>query len=274
MSKIGFLGAGAMATAIAGGISRNGRFQKFALTDPRSRAIELCRAVIVKGDVEVVSASELFATCDVVALCVKPQVAVTLLPTLQQYCNRPLCVISIIAGLTISTIHAALGDNARLIRAMPNTPLLVGQGATGFAAGPTATPADIELTRAIFGSIGYCAEVPEHLLDAVTGLSASGPAYIATVIEGLADGGVKQGLSRDLALRLAAQTVAGTGQLVLHGANGDFLHPALVKEMVCSPGGTSIHGLAAAERVGVRIAMMDAVEHATLRAKALGQSKL
>ena len=149
---------------------------------------------------------------------------------------------------------------------MPNTPSLVGACAAAFSPGTTATADDVQLVERMFRSIGVAHRVPEKQLDAVTGLSGSGPAYIAVVIEALSDGGVRMGLPRDVATALAAQTVLGTAKMVLDAG----LHPGMLKDMVTSPGGTTIAGLHALERGGLRAALMDAVEAAARRAEELG----
>jgi pyrroline-5-carboxylate reductase len=161
-----------------------------------------------------------------------------------------------------------LAPGARVVRVMPNTPCQVGSGASAFALGAAATEADADLVNQILASVGISlGPLPEHLLDAVTGLSGSGPAYVALVIEALADGGVLCGLPRDVALKLAAQTVLGAARLVLEAG----LQPAQLKDMVASPGGTTIEGLQVLEQSGLRAALIDAVEAATLKSKALGQ---
>jgi pyrroline-5-carboxylate reductase len=175
---------------------------------------------------------------------------------------------SIAAGITIKQIADALGANTRIIRVMPNTPCLVGASASAFAASASATAADVQLAERLLGSVGRSVQVPEKLLDAVTGLSGSGPAYVAVVIEALVDGGVRMGLPRDLATTLATQTVLGSAKMLLDTG----MHPAQLKDMVASPAGTTIAGLHALESGGLRAALIDAVEAATNRSKELGKS--
>jgi pyrroline-5-carboxylate reductase len=155
----------------------------------------------------------------------------------------------------------------RVIRAMPNTPALVGMGAAAYCLGSTATRDDAATAARLLGAVGLAVEVPERLMDAVTGLSGSGPAYVYLVIEALADGGVRSGLPRADALKLAAQTVLGAASMVMETGE----HPAVLKDMVTSPGGTTIAGLAELERHGLRAALIDAVTAATRRAAELGK---
>jgi pyrroline-5-carboxylate reductase len=177
-------------------------------------------------------------------------------------------VISIAAGVTLSALSQALGDRVRLVRVMPNTPCLVGQGASGFAMGRAATQEDAALTMSLLSTVGIAVQVPESLLDAVTGLSGSGPAYAFEMIEALSDGGVFAGLPRDVATRLAAQTLLGAAKMVL--ATGQ--HPGALKDAVASPGGTTIAGLHELERGGLRGTLMNAVVAATRRSQELGRS--
>jgi len=176
-------------------------------------------------------------------------------------------VISIAAGVTISSVEGILGARARVVRVMPNTPSLAGEGAAALAPGSNATDEDLALARTIFDGLGLTVLVDESLMDAVTGLSGSGPAYGFIIIEALTDAGVKMGLSRETALKLAAQTMLGAAKLCLE----DGRTPSQLKDMVTSPGGTTIEGIKALEKGGLRATLMDAVEAATLRSKALGK---
>jgi pyrroline-5-carboxylate reductase len=176
-------------------------------------------------------------------------------------------VISIAAGVPIRALEARLPSTVRVVRAMPNTAAIVLSGATGIAPGARATEADLEVTRALFDATGRSVVLEESLIDAVTGLSGSGPAYVMVMIEALADGGVKVGLHRDTALLLAAQTVYGSAKLLLDTGE----HPGRMKDMVTSPGGTAIAGLHTLESGGLRRTLIDAVESATRRAQELGE---
>jgi len=217
------------------------------------------------GATAVADASEMALSVDALVLCVKPADALTALHGLGDALAGKL-VISIVAGLSLSKLEEAAGAAARVVRVMPNTPALIHQGAAAFATGSTATEADATLVSKIFSAVGCAVRVKEPLLDAVTGLSGSGPAYVYLVIEALADGGVMMGLPRDLALQLAAQTVAGAAGMVLQTG----LHPATLKDQVTSPGGTTIAGLEELEGAAVRSAFLSAVRAATERSRQLG----
>ena len=264
---IGFLGAGQMATALATGWTRAG------LLDP-ARALAADPYLAARSKFEqqtgiktAATNAEVVAAADVLVLAVKPQVMATVLAEARPHLAPRHLVISIAAGVTLRALSEALGPNTRLVRVMPNTPCLVGASAAGFAAGTAATADDVALVGALFGAVGKAFSVPEHLLDAVTGLSGSGPAYVYVLIEALADGGVRVGLPRDVAQALAAQTVLGAAKMVLETG----LHPGALKDAVASPGGTTIAGLHALERAGFRAGLMDAVEAATRRAEELGK---
>lgn len=211
------------------------------------------------------------ADAAIIVLAIKPQlfaaVAAELAPVVAAVpvAQRPL-IVSILAGTPLHKLEAAFPD-CPVIRAMPNTPATVGAGMTAIAAGRWATPAHSQQAHQLLTAVGDVVDVPESLMDAVTGLSGSGPAYVALLVESLADGGVAAGLPRAIAARLALQTVMGTAQL-LHQSG---MHPAELKDRVASPGGTTIAGIVALEQAGFRSALMQAVIAATERSKALGQ---
>ncbi len=215
--------------------------------------------------------AELAAKSDVVMLAVKPQDMQALLKKVQGSGLKVqgALFLSIAAGISLKQLESWLGDKARVIRSMPNTPALILQGASAFARGAKATDDDMLLASQILGAVGLAQEVSESLLDAVTGLSGSGPAYVYTVIEAMADGGVLMGLPRATALQLAAQTVAGAAQMVLQTGK----HPAALRDEVTSPGGTTIAGLEQLEEHGLRNALIQAVRKATERSKDLGADK-
>lgn len=265
--QLGLLGAGRMATALAKGWLRSGliRTDSCRASDPLPSARQAFLAETGcpagAGNREVVAAS------DVLVLAVKPQSMPALLEEICPLLKDRL-VVSIAAGITLGQLSARLGPDCRLIRVMPNSPCLIGASASGFSPGTNATNEDIALVDRLLNAVGVAFRLPEHLLDAVTGLSGSGPAFVYLMIEALSDGGVRVGLPRDVATALAAQTVLGAARMVLETQT----HPGMLKDMVASPGGTTIAGLHALERGGVRGAFMDAVEAATRRAVELGES--
>lgn len=214
---------------------------------------------MASGNAEVANSS------DIVFLAVKPQ---HMQPVLIELKGKPTAgklVVSVAAGISLARLSAGLGPDARLIRVMPNTPCLVGQGASCYSRGTTATAEDGRRVGELLAAVGRAFEIPESLLDAVTGLSGSGPAFVYVIIEALSDGGVRMGLPRDIATALAVQTVRGAAEMV--SITGE--HPAVLKDRVASPGGTTIAGLQALESGGVRAALMAAVEAATRRSTEL-----
>jgi pyrroline-5-carboxylate reductase len=261
----GFIGSGKMATALVQGAVESGALtrEQIVVTDRYPQlAAQLAKAVGVK---KAASNQEVARTSAIIVLCVKPgDVAEVLGPLQSRLAGKTL--ISIVAGLTISALQKEAGPECRVVRVMPNTPALVKQGAAAYALGSQATAEDGAATVKLFGGVGQIFQVKEDLLDAVTGLSGSGPAYVYLAIEALADGGVLMGLPRDLALKLAAQTVAGTAAMVLQSGQ----HPAALRDAVTSPGGTTAAGLEALEQHGARAAFLAAVRAATERARALG----
>jgi pyrroline-5-carboxylate reductase len=210
---------------------------------------------------------EVIDAADVLVLAVKPQDMQALLGEIRQAITTQHLLISIAAGFTFDQLCESLGPNCRLARVIPNTPCLIGACAAGYALGSTATVEDAALVDRLLNAVGRAFRLPENQLDAVTGLSASGPAFVYVMIEALSDGGVRVGLSRNVALALAAQTVFGAAKMVLESGT----HPGILKDMVASPGGTTIAGLHALERGGLRAALIDAVEAATQRSAELAR---
>ena len=263
---IGFLGAGQMATALAAGWARSGllNLSRSLAADPDPAArTEFEQATSVRT---VATNADVVTACDVLVLAVKPQVMATVLAEARPHIMSRHLAISIAAGVTLQALAEQLGGT-RLVRVMPNTPCLVGASAAGYAAGAAATADDVALVGKLFGAVGQAFALPEPSLDAVTGLSGSGPAFVYVLIEALADGGVRMGLTRDVAQALAAQSVFGSAKMVLETGQ----HPAALKDAVASPGGTTIAGLHVLERAGFRAALMDAVEAATKRSQELGK---
>jgi len=265
--KIAFIGAGQMARALARGIvaAQLVRPDQISASDPSAEAREQFSAAVPGARVSADS-GQVASQADVVFLSVKPAHMPQVLADLRTKVSANHLVISIAAGIRVRTIAEGLSRNGRLVRVMPNTPCLVGQSASGYCLGPGTTPADAELVERLLGSVGRAFAVEEKLLDAVTGLSGSGPAFVYIMIEALSDGGVRMGLPRATATALAAQTVKGAAEMVL--STGD--HPAVLKDRVASPGGTTIAGLQVLEAGGVRAALIGAVEAAARRSAELG----
>jgi pyrroline-5-carboxylate reductase len=264
---IGFLGAGKMATALARGFIRAKIvFPKEIIASDLSEA---ARAAFTKetGAKTTASNSDVLKFANVLVLAVKPgQVAGVLAEQRGNFTDEHL-LISIAAGVTLAKMEAALPAGARVIRVMPNTPALVGEAAAAFALGKSAADVDGELAKKLLSAVGIAFQVKEPLLDAVTGLSGSGPAYVYQFIEALSDGGVAAGLPRDIATKLAAQTVLGAAKMVLETGQ----HPGALKDQVTSPGGTTIEGLHELEKGKLRGVVMSAVRAATEKSKKLGQ---
>ncbi|MBI1310997.1 pyrroline-5-carboxylate reductase [bacterium] len=265
--RVGFIGAGKMATALARGLISSGFVSADGVvaSDVYATARESFQTETRTQTVE--SNADVVASSDVVILAVKPQQMGDVLDGISSLLEDRHLVISIAAGLPLSFYEAKLGATRRVIRVMPNTPCLVGETAAGFAVGASATAKDAELVASLLGTVGLAVQVDEKLLDAVTGLSGSGPAYVYQMIEALSDGGVRVGLPRDVATKLAAQTLLGAAKMVLETGE----HPGTLKDAVTSPGGTTIAGIHALERGGLRATLMNAVEAATNRSKELGQ---
>jgi len=266
---ITFLGAGNMANALIKGMVRAGTppSQITATVKRKEKQVELSQAHGIAVGYDNIAAAN---AAEVIVLCVKPQAMDKLLTQIAPAVNSKKLILSIAAGVPIAAIERRFGAGARIVRAMPNTPALVGLGATALAGGEHATIEDLTLATKIFEAVGMTTVLDESLLDAVTGLSGSGPAYIFLIIEALSDAGVKVGLSRHTALRLSAQTVLGSAHLLLETGQ----HPGQLKDQVTSPGGTAIAGLHTLEAGGLRTTLIDAVEAATRRAKELGDAFL
>ena len=266
--RIGMLGAGNMAGALIRGLLASKSLIPDQIRGSDVRAEHLAELEKTYGIKTHTNNAELLAWANVVVLAVKPQVIDRVLDQLGGDFSSDTLVISVAAGVPIRSIEARLPDGARVVRAMPNTAAIALAGATGIAPGARATPEDIKFTKALFDAVGRSVVLDESLIDAVTGLSGSGPAYIMLIIEALADGGVKVGLHRETALLLAAQTVYGSAKLLLETGE----HPGRLKDMVTSPGGTAIAGLHTLESGGLRRTLIDAVEVATRRAAELGEA--
>jgi pyrroline-5-carboxylate reductase len=263
--KIGFVGAGKMASALAQGFVRSGLVSagELVANDVAQAAREdFARTV---GARVLASNLEVASCATVIVLAVKPPQIRPVLIELSAALTPDHLVVSIAAGIPLSALEACLRPGTRVVRVMPNTPTLVGAGASAFACGQGASRDDAALVQRLFAATGTVCEVAEAQLDAVTGLSGSGPAYGFLIIEALSDGGVAAGLARDIALRLAAQTMLGAARMVLETG----LHPGALRDMVTSPGGTTIEGLHELEKGRVRAALINAVRAAAEKSKRL-----
>ncbi len=263
---LGFLGAGNMAGALIKGLLHSGTVPKDRIIASDVTAERLAALAQAHGIRTTQDNHALVRDVDVLVLAVKPQAIDKVLSSIGLDVSERHLVISVAAGVPLSALEAKL-PGARIVRTMPNTCAIVLAGATAIAPGTHASEADVDVARRIFEAVGRVVVLEEASLDAVTGLSGSGPAYVMLMIEALADGGVKVGLHRDTALLLAAQTVYGSAKLLLETGE----HPGRLKDQVTSPGGTAIAGLHTLEAGGLRRTLIDAVEAATLRSAELGR---
>ena len=263
--RIGFLGTGQMATALAKGWLAAGlaRVDRMMGSDPLPQAREKFQSIT--GARAIVDNREVVGASDTLIVAVKPQSMAQLLADIRPAVSERHLTVSIAAGITLRQLAEGLGADRRLIRVMPNTPCLLGASASGFSPSEIATADDIALVQRLLDAVGKAFHLPENLLDAVTGLSGSGPAFVYTIIEALSDGGVAAGLPRDVATQLAAQTVLGGAKMVLETG----LHPGALKDMVASPGGTTIEGLCELEKGKLRATLINAVRAAADKSKRL-----
>jgi len=270
--KLGFIGWGAMAQAVSLGILRKD------LTSPENVMAtdvvpQMMEAAVREGLRTATSARELVEWADIVVVAVKPQGVGSVLKDIGPLWKPNQILVSICAGVTIDTYVkglascCAIGEQAKVVRVMPNTPCLVGEAATAYAGSKSCLEWELELVNGMFAAVGVAHRVPEHLLDTVTGLSGSGPAYIYMLIQALSDAGVHGGLPRSVSLSLATQTVLGASKMVQESGQ----HPAVLKEAVTSPGGTTIAGVAVLERLGFSGTVMQAVDAARKRSEELSK---
>jgi pyrroline-5-carboxylate reductase len=265
--KIAVIGAGNMGRALIGGMVNAKLTAPKNITASR-RNEESLKELRKKWGIHAISDNKkAVAGADIVILAVKPQVAQAVLAEIAPAVNKGQLIISIMAGLTTATINKKLKKPCPVVRAMPNTPCLVDAGATAICAGAHATDKDLSAAEAIFKSVGKVVTLPESALDAVTGLSGSGPVYIYMVIEAMIDGGVKMGIPRAIATQLAAQTVLGAAKLVIETGK----HPAILKDEVTTPGGCAINAIHILETKGLRSVLIDAIVTATNRSLELSR---
>jgi pyrroline-5-carboxylate reductase len=265
--KVGFLGGGNMGEALIKGLLVSGRLDA---SQVQVSDISRDRLQHLKSNYQVLTVetnSELTGTADIVVIAVKPQQMGDVLTEISGNLEHSPLIFSIAAGVPLAYLQQQLAKPVPIVRVMPNTPALVLAGISAISAGAYATADHMNLARVLFEAVGRVVEVDESHMDAVTGLSGSGPAYIFLVIEALIDAGVKQGLTRPVARDLAVQTTLGSAKLLADS----HAHPATLKDQITSPGGTTVQGLAVLERKGLRGALMDAVAAATQRSKELGK---
>jgi pyrroline-5-carboxylate reductase len=266
--RVGFVGGGNMGEALVRGLTKTGLMpaEHLMMADVRTERLDELKRLygvsVASDNVTLVRQS------DVILLAVKPQILGVVLDEIAPATPGKL-LISVAAGVSTSEIRRHLPPGTRMIRAMPNTPALVLEGATAIAYSAGLEDGDMDTARQIFEAVGRVVILDESMMDAVTGLSGSGPAYIALVVEALADGGVRVGLDRKIAMTLAMQTVLGSARLLIDTG----MHPAQLKDMVSSPGGTTIAGIHTLEIGGLRRTLIDAVERATHRSRELGQGR-
>ena len=268
MGKIGFIGGGNMAEALIKGLLAGGaKAEQIMASEPsdaRREHLSEAYGVALGADNQ-----QVLKSCEIVVLAIKPQIAAEVLEEIAPAYAEDKLIVSILAGVTCATIEHYFSGKPRVVRVMPNTPALVGEGASTICRGHYAGADDMAVVKQLFETVGRVELIDERQMDAATGLSGSGPAYVYTVIEALADGGVREGLRRDIAHALAVQTVVGAALMVRETGE----HPAILRDRVCSPGGTAITGVSTLERKGLRTTLMEAVSAAAERSRELGGSK-
>lgn len=268
MAKIGFIGGGNMAEALIKGLITSGVYKKgdILVSDNVKKKLDHLKSAY--GVAVTHDNKDLAAKSELIVLSVKPNTVRKAVNEIRTKITAKKILISIAAGIPTSLISGVLKKKAKIVRVMPNTPALVLAGASALFCGPGLSEEEREQVTRIFGSVGIAHIVEdERLLDAVTGLSGSGPAFVSMFIEALSDGGVKMGLPRDAALKLAAQTVYGTAKMIIE----EMSHPAVLKDRVSSPGGTTIEGIHKLEAGGFRANVISAVEAAAKRSRQLSK---
>jgi len=265
--KIGIIGTGNMGEALISGLiyARSSVPKNIICSDVRKDKLKSIQdaygVVTTTSNIDVVKASE------IVIYAIKPQIMASILRETASHLDMSKVIISIAAGVPLAAIESCLNKDLRLIRVMPNIAASVKEGAAAIAAGKHASKGDLKLAKAVFDSVGKSIIIEEEFMDAITGLSGNGPAYIFLIVDALADAGVKMGLAREDALLLAAQSVLGAAKLLLETGE----HPGRLKDRVTSPGGTAIAALHTIEEGGLRTTLINAVEVGTNRSKELGE---
>jgi len=273
--RIGFVGGGNMAFAIGSGLIERGiiKSSQVVVSGPNLDNLEKWREL---GATTTDINGEVVAKCDIIFICVKPHMLLTCATQIDNYIaaavkEKDKIFVSVLAGISLDQLETAFQfmNSLKMIRTMPNTPMQIGEGCTVYSPGRYVSTQDLEKVDLILNSLGIAQQVPEKMINSIGALAGSGPAYIFTVIEALADGAVKQGIPRKMAIQFASQTVLGAAKLVLHSGK----HPAVLRDEVTSPGGSTICGLHELERAGVRNAFINAVEKATEKNIEMGKNK-
>lgn len=263
--KIGFIGAGNMAKAIIGGMIKNKIYQPGDIIASR-RSEHALAQLKEEYDIEVTTDNKkVMEEAEVVFLAIKPQMFSGVISEIKDLAQEKQLFVSIAAGKTLEWIETEFGKEIKLIRSMPNTPAMVGEGCTGYCGNSFVTEEDFRLVKAIFDSCGTSYQVAENMMDVVGAVAGSAPAYVFMFMEAMADAGVAGGMPRDLAYKMAAQTVLGSGKLMLETGK----HPGILKDMVCSPGGTTIGGVKVLEEQGMRGAIMNALDSCIQKSRRL-----
>ena len=267
IQQIGFIGGGNMAEALIkgllGGTCQASRIMVSEPSDERrDHMVDTYGIKVTENNLEVME------SCDLVVFAIKPQIAVEVLQEVAGAYSEEKLLVSILAGVTTEGIEKFFQGASRVVRVMPNTPALVGEGASAICRGHHSSKEDLAVVKELLQTVGTVQVIDERQMDAATGLSGSGPAYIYTVIEALADGGVREGLRRDVAHALAVQTVVGAALMVRETGE----HPAILRDRVCSPGGTAITGVSTLEKNGLRTTLMEAVSASAARSRELGKN--
>ena len=263
--KIGFIGSGNMATAMIGGILKSNLVSSKNVMCSDLSESKLQKLNEIYGVTTTISNIEVAQKSDILVLSVKPQFYPTVIKEIKNYVSNNTIIVVIAAGQKIDLIKELFEKEIKVVRAMPNTPALVGEGMAALCPCPMVLPDELDLICNIFNSFGKCEVISEKLMDAVTAVSGSSPAFIFMIIEAMADGAVLEGMPRDKAYKFAAQTVLGSAKMVLETGK----HPGDLKDMVCSPGGTTIEAVRVLEKEGFRSSVMEAMKACTAKAKGL-----
>lgn len=258
--KFGFIGTGNMGGAIIGGMVKNHRPFDITITDKNK---ELAKNICKKYGVMVVDSNKELVNSEFLFLCVKPNILADVINEIKDYIPETTTVVSIAAGIRLQALELAFGKKMGIIRVMPNTPALVGEAMSAICANENVSTEKVQTIIDVFSGLGKAELISENLMDAVTGVSGSSPAYVFMLIEAMADAAVKEGMPREKAYTFAAQAVLGSAKMVLETKK----HPGELKDMVCSPGGTTIEAVASLEKTGFRSSIIEAISKCVDKSK-------